>query len=182
MGRPLFAQMFSKSGQAADNSEEKRRRLERAANRAKQGGLPELGKKLDPFKTDEWSLERQRRQQTVRDKYFRDKQRMHVQERWAEKHLKNKTELKKREIDNYYRVGELGQADPRLETARQKAQRKYGRYEQKVQRQHHRQWLKTFRGMRTQRDKGYRQITKSMKKEHRRSRGLPDELQAPWKI
>ena len=89
---------------------------------------------------------------------------------------------RKREIENYYRVGELGQTDPRLETAKQKAKRKYGRYEQKEQRRHHRQWLQSFRKMRRQRDKGYRQITKSMKKEHRRSRGLPDELQAPWKI
>ena len=127
-------------------------------------------------------MERQHRQQSVRDKYFKDKQRMHVQERRAEEQLKRQTESRKREIENYYRVGELGQTDPRLETAKQKAKRKYGRYEQKEQRRHHRQWLQSFRKMRRQRDKGYRQITKSMKKEHRRSRGLPDELQAPWKI
>ncbi|HBE89699.1 MAG: hypothetical protein A3E37_02240 [Candidatus Andersenbacteria bacterium RIFCSPHIGHO2_12_FULL_46_9] len=179
MDRPIFAQLFSKPGQGAGNNEEKRRRLERAADRAGQGGL---GNKLGLFKTDEWSVERQHRQQSVRDKYFKDKQRMHVQERRAEEQLKRQTESRKREIENYYRVGELGQTDPRLETAKQKAKRKYGRYEQKEQRRHHRQWLQSFRKMRRQRDKGYRQITKSMKKEHRRSRGLPDELQAPWKI
>jgi len=181
MSRSFTSQFFSKSGQGSGEKEQRQRR-ERALDTARRGGLPGLVDKFDPFRKDAWGVERQRKQKVVRDQYFRDKQRTHVQERRAEEQLRRRMDRRKQEIDDYYRIGELGKTDPRIETASQKAQRKYGRYEKKVQRKHHRQWLHTFRKMRVQRDKQYRRITKMMKKEARRRRGLPDEGQAPWNI
>lgn len=177
----LNTQLFGGSSASKERAE-KRQRRQRAMNMARRGGLQGLVERFDPLKKDQLGLERQQQQKLVRDQYFRDKQRKHVEERRAEEQLKRQMHRKKEEIANYYRVGELRKTDARWESASLKAQRKYGRYEQKVQQKHHRQWLQTFRRMRMQRDRQYRQITKNIKKDIRRSRGLPDKMQGPWNI
>lgn len=177
--RPYLAQFFSKPSKSSGGSS-KQDRLQRAADMSRRAGLHGLLEQLDPLRVDAKGMQRQQQQRVVREQYFRDKRRMAVQERREREDLKRRMEQKRREIDNYYRVGELAQTDPRLTAASGKAQRKYDRYERKTQRRHHRQWLRSFRGRAIQRNKQYRQITKQMKKQARRSRGLPDEMQAPW--
>jgi len=105
---------------------------------------------------------------------------MHVQERHSEDRLKQQLARRKKEIDNYYRVSKLAENDPRLEVARRKARQKFDRYERETKRKHHLQWQKSFRGLRSRRDKQYRDITKQLKKEYRRKRGLPEGMQGPW--
>jgi hypothetical protein len=182
MARPLFAQLFTKPGHGSGEEEKRRKRRQAAARARGIGGVSGLIDKFDPIKKDEWGLQRQREQKVVSDQYFRDKQRLLVAERRAKENLRRQTEQRKREINSYYRVGKLSDDDPRSETARLKASQRYDRYQRKVERQHHRQWLKSFRKMKIQRNKQYHKITESMKKEHRRSRGLPDAMKGPWNI
>ena len=135
-----------------------------------------------PMRPDEWVEERLNRQAVVRDQYFRDKRRMHVKERQARAVIKAQMARKKNEIDAHYRVGSLKKSDPRLEKVKRKAKHNFEKYERKTTGKNHDQWVKSHRALRTRRDKQYRQITKELKKEIRKSRGVEGKLQTPWNI
>jgi hypothetical protein len=181
MARSILSQLVSKPGKGS-GGDEKRKRRERAAQRAAEKGPAGLAEKLNPLKADEWTLERQARREEVKEQYFREKRKLHVDERHARQRLKAQLERKRKEINDHYRVNHLKADDPRLEGARRMARRSFEKYERKVERQHNEQWKKTYRKLRNKRDRQYGDVTKEMKREFRKKRGLPDEMQAPWKF
>lgn len=170
---------MGKPGPGSDDSAKKKARRQRAAA----AGPPGLAEKINPLApSNEWVVEKKSRHDKAKKQYFKDKQRLHVKERHATARLNAQLESRKKVIDAHYKVKKLKESDSRLAKARRMARKNFDRYVKKTERKHREQWQGSYRNLRSQRDKQYHSITKTMRKEHRQERGLPDATQSPWKI
>ncbi len=183
MPRPFLAQFFAPdSSKTTSSNAEKSAKRQRAAKQAMQYGPPGLAEQLNPFPKNSWTLERKQRQEMVRSRYFRDKKRMHHGKLRAEERMRKSLLRRQSKVENYYRLNEMKPVDPRYAKAARLARLRYGRHEREAQRQHRQQWQKQARELKYAKKKQYRDITESMKREHRQELGLPQSKQAPWNI
>ncbi len=147
-----------------------------------QAGRPDFFEKFSFLKSEKepWVLERQKRQLEVREQYNKNRRQMLLKRKAAERELKRELEHEKKEIDEKYRLHELADGDPRRKRAEKMARDKYREIEKIEERKFERTWNvnrgSMFRKLKTDKGKDYRRITKEMKRESRRDRGLPPEM------
>jgi len=130
MARSLFARMFARS---ADRGEQRRAGRFGVYEEGPPGVLGRL-----PFtqSKDPWTVEWNRRRQSVVEQYWRDKRRLQRKKRYAQRDLKERLRREKEEIDRYYRLHELDRNDPRRGRAAREARRRYRLAERKLERKH----------------------------------------------
>jgi len=158
----------------ADDKKTNWRREEWRLRALKSGGANPL-KQLPFLKSnnDPWTVEHQKRQQEVKDQYWRDKKSMTRQRQLDDRHLREQLRWEKDEIDTYYRLHELDDKDPRLKKAKRMARRKFELAERKMRRKQREGWQKQKRKLQIDRDRQLRKVTQAMKKESRAARDLP---------
>ncbi len=140
------------------------------------GSAPGLRRELPFVKSnDPWTVERKARQEKITKQYLSDKKKLVKKRQSAEGDLRRQLKREKAEVDRYYRIRKLKEHDPRLEKARRKARHKYELIERKMLRKHRDSWQKQERSMQMSRDKRRRKVTKEMRKESRKARGLGED-------
>lgn len=164
MAGSILNQIINGTGFNSSGKNKKKAQRKRMALRQGSSGLVD---KLNPFRADQWTLERRSRREEVKDRYFKEKKQLKKKERRAENRMKAELAREKKQIRSHYRVNKLDENDPRLKKARKKAQKKIAKEERQMKRQHHRHWSDTYNDLKNKREKQYHDITKSMKKEYR---------------
>ena len=140
------------------------------------GQLPGIRRELSFLKsTDPWTVERKERQEVITKQYLSDKKKLIKKRQSAVKDLKRQLKREKAEVDHYYRLKKLKEGDPRWEKARRGARHKYELIEKKMLRKHRDSWQSQERSMQMSRDKQRRKVTRQMRKESRKARGLGDD-------
>ena len=140
------------------------------------GSLPGVRRELSFLKSsDPWTIERKERQEVITKQYLSDKKKFIKKRQSAERELKRQLKREKAEVDHYYRLKKLKESDSRWEKARRDAKHKYDLIEGKMLRKHKDSWYKQERAMQMSRDKQRRKVTKTMRKESRKARGLGDD-------
>lgn len=124
-----------------------------------------------------WQAERDRRRREVRMKYGSDRKKLVGRRRQAERELREDLRRQRDKVERYYgrKEGRLG-----AERAQHRIREKYRQTEREMSRKFDRTWLAKEHDLARSRDRQYREITKSMKRESRQARGLADRAQLPW--
>lgn len=176
MVRPLFTRLFSQPTGSRE-ARERRELAQQAFNDGPSGVLSRL-----PFMRakDPWTVEWQNRQQEAVDEYWRNKRKLLVSRRSADHDLKKRLDRQQADINRYYRLNELRPGDPRRERAVREAHHRFRLAERQMRRQHRESWQRQKRALQLTRDKAKRKVTRSMKLEYRRARGL-DPGNLPWR-
>ncbi|MBI4022258.1 MAG: hypothetical protein HY372_02785 [Candidatus Andersenbacteria bacterium] len=176
MVRPLFTRLFSQP----KGSPEARARRERARQAFDEGSPGVLSRLPFMRAKDPWTLEWQNRRQEAVDQYWRNKRQLLVSRRSSDRDLEERLDREQADIDRYYRVHELREGDPRRERAVREARHKFRLAERQMRRKHREGWQRQLRVLQLSRDKAKRKVTRSMKLEYRRARGL-DTGGLPWR-
>lgn len=179
MVRPLFTRLFSqpRPTQETWRARERRERARRAFDEGPPGVLSNV-----PFMRakDPWTLEWQNRRQEATDQYWRNKRKLQHSRRSGNRRLEEQLDRKQEDISEYYRLNELAPDDPRRDRAVREAQRKYRLVEGQMRRKNREGWQRQLRALQLTRDRQKRNVTRSMKLEYRRARGLGPG-NAPWR-
>lgn len=179
MARPLFARLLSQPSPSRETWEARRRREQ--ARQAFDEGPPGVLSNL-PFirAKDPWTVEWQNRRQEAVDQYWRNKRKLQHSRRTDRRRLADTLDRRQEDIDQYYRLHEIKPDDPRRERAVREAQRKYRLVEGQMRRKNREGWQRQMRALQLTRDRQKRRVTRDMKREYRRARGL-DPGNLPWR-
>lgn len=177
MARPFWAQFFTPATERQGQMPLDRRRRALARRAALTGPLSLTDEFLRlKAGAGSWRAERRLRRRAVREDYQRSRVRLLHERHRAQQELERELERQGEEIARYYRLHSLPAEDPRRPDFEERARKQFEYVERVLRRDHHQTWQEQLHQLQSQRDQQYRQLTREMKREHRRAVGLPEEL------